>query len=56
MDAVTGESDTSNNCSDAVTVTVRGRPDLVVESPSVRRRQPGDGRIVHAVGDGDQQR
>ena len=43
VDAVTGESDTSNNCSDAVTVTVRGRPDLVVESPSVDDDSPETG-------------
>ena len=43
VDAVTGESDTSNNCSDAVTVTVGGRPDLVVESPSVDDDSPETG-------------
>ena len=42
VDAVTGESDTSNNCSSAVTVTV-GRPDLVVESPSVDDDSPEPG-------------
>ena len=39
VDSVTGESDTGNNCSSSVTVTVTGTtttaPDLVVESPSV---------------------
>ena len=36
VDAVTDESDTSNNCSSAVTVTIFGpAPDLVVESPSL---------------------
>ena len=40
---VTDESDTSNNCSDAVTVTVGGRPDLVVESPSVDDDSPVTG-------------
>ena len=41
MDSVTGESDTSNNCSGAVTVTVGGPPpDLVVESPSVSDSSP----------------
>ncbi len=42
VDPVTGESDTGNNCSSAVTVTVTvsgtppsGSPDLIVESPSV---------------------
>ena len=46
VDDVTGESDTSNNCSDAVTVTVVGRPrppDLVVESPSVSDSSPDAG-------------
>ena len=43
VDDVTGESDTSNNCSDAVTVTVGGRPDLVVESPSVSDSSPDAG-------------
>ena len=41
VDPVTGESDTGNNCSSGVTVTVSGTPppsgspDLIVESPSV---------------------
>ena len=35
VDSVPGESDTRNNCSDAVRVTVRGKPDLVVSAPSV---------------------
>ena len=35
VDSVPGESDTQNNCSDAVGVTVRGKPDLVVSAPSV---------------------
>ena len=44
MDAVTGESDTSNNCSDAVTVTVGAPPpDLVVGSPSVSNSSPVTG-------------
>ena len=43
VDDVTGESDTSNNCSDAVTVTVGARPDLVVESPSVDDDSPETG-------------
>ncbi len=33
VDSVTGESDTSDNCSTAVTVTVNARPDLVVDKP-----------------------
>ena len=43
VDAVTGESDAPNNCSGAVTVTVGGRPDLVVESPSVSDSSPDAG-------------
>ena len=35
VDSVPRESDTQNNCSDEVSVTVRGRPDLVVHSASV---------------------
>ena len=35
VDHVPRESDTSNNCSDWVSVAVRGRPDLVVHSASV---------------------
>ena len=35
VDAVSGESNTGNNCSSAVEVTVAKRPDLVVEQPSV---------------------
>ena len=36
VESVTDESDTNNNCSIGVRVTVRSRPDLVVENPSVR--------------------
>ena len=45
MESVTGESDTGNNCSSAVTVTVgvAGAPDLVVESPSVSDGSPDAG-------------
>ena len=61
VDAVTGESDTSNNCSSSVQVDVTEPPPPSTPGPGGgvafgRRRQPGDGRIVHAVGDGDQQR
>ena len=42
VESVTGESDTGNNCSSAVTVTVRGS-DLIVESPSVSNSSPGPG-------------
>ena len=40
--AVTGESDTGNNCSSAVTVTVSGS-DLIVESPTVSESNPKAG-------------
>ncbi len=45
VDAVTGESDTGNNCSAAVTVTVGAAPapDLVVLSPSVNNNSPAAG-------------
>ena len=42
VDAVSGESDTGNNCSSAVTVTVSGS-DLIVESPAVSESSPGPG-------------
>ena len=53
VDAVTGESDTSNNCSSAVTIAVGvpPAPDLVVGSPSVSNSSPVTGvQIVHALG------
>ena len=40
VDGVVDESDTENNCSPSVQVTVRGYPDLVVESPSVSESNP----------------
>ena len=42
VDSVTGESDTTNNCSTAVTVTVTAAaaPDLVVDTPSVDDSSP----------------
>ena len=40
VDAVTNESARTNNCSTAVRVTVIGRPDLVVEWPSVTDSSP----------------
>ena len=45
MDDVTGESDTSNNCSSAVTIAVGvpPAPDLVVGSPSVSNSSPETG-------------
>ena len=42
VDAVSGESDTGNNCSAAVTVTV-GAPDLVVDAPTVSNSRPTAG-------------
>ncbi len=42
VESVTGESDTSNNCSSAVTVTVSGS-DLIVESPTVSESNPKAG-------------
>ena len=42
VDAVDGESNTGNNCSSAVTVTVLGS-DLIVESPTVSDSSPGPG-------------
>ena len=42
VESVSGESDTNNNCSSAVTVTVSGS-DLIVESPAVSDSSPGPG-------------
>ena len=64
VDTVTGESDTTNNCSSAVSVTVSAppppppqtNPDLEVQSPSVNDSSPGYRRLVHPVGDGAQRR
>ena len=43
VEPVSGESDTGNNCSGAVAVTVVERPDLVVEQPSVTSSSPDAG-------------
>ena len=45
VDSVTGESDTTNNCSVAVTVTVGAAPapDLVVDPPTVSESAPASG-------------
>ena len=45
VDAVSGESDTANNCSAAVTVTVGAAPapDLVVDTPTVDTSAPAAG-------------
>ena len=65
VDAVTGESDTTNNCSSSIAVTVlvtqqqQGVPDLVVASPSVSDDSPAAGAAftlsatVRNDGDGD---
>ena len=68
VDAVAGESDTTNNCSAAVEVTVlesteqqQGAPDLVVASPSVSDSRPAVGTpftlsaTVRNDGDGESQ-
>ena len=49
VNSVSGESNTNNNCSSAVRVTVQGtapstRPDLVVWSPSVSNSNPNAGQ------------
>ena len=59
VDAVSGESSTTNNCSSSVTVTVAEpgpQPDLVVGPGIGGRQQFEHGRLVHAVGDGEQRR
>ena len=43
VDAVSGESDATNNCSSAVTVTVSSAPDLVVNTPTVSDSSPDAG-------------
>ena len=43
VDTVTDESDTANNCSTSVEVTVPDKPDLVVDSPSVDDSGPAAG-------------
>ena len=56
VDTVTDESDTTNNCSSSVQVTVPQPvyPDLEVGVTLGERQQPGAGRVVHPVGDGEQ--
>ena len=65
VDAVTDESDTTNNCSSSIEVTVlvtqqqQGAPDLVVASPSVSDHSPAAGAAftlsatMRNDGDGD---
>ena len=47
MDVVTGESNTTTNCSGSVTVTVAEEPapNLVVESASVNNSDPAVGEM-----------
>ena len=45
VESVSGETDTNNNCSTGVQVTV-GAPDLVVESPSVDNTTPTTGQSL----------
>ena len=49
VDAVSDESDTTNNCSPAVTVTVGAAPapDLVVNVPTVERERSGGRSALH---------
>ena len=44
--SVSNESDTNNNCSAGVQVTVVAPPDLVVQSPSVDNSTPGPGESL----------
>ena len=61
VDGVSGESDTTNNCSSSIAVTVEaaGSPDLVVEAPSASDDRPDPGMVftlsatVRNQGDGD---
>ena len=63
VDAVAGESDTTNNCSTSVQVTVpgsAGQPDLTVGAPSVSNNSPAAGAsftlsttVSNNVGGGD---
>ena len=43
VDSVSGESDTSNNCSSGIAVTVSAAPDLVVGAPTVSDSSPTTG-------------
>ena len=47
VDAVSGESSTTNNCSSGVQVTVSGRPDLVVINPAVTDSTPYIGQVFN---------
>ena len=50
--SVSGETDTNNNCSAGVQVTVVAPADLVVQSPSVNDTTPGAWAVDHAKRDG----
>ena len=56
VEAVSGESDTTNNCSAAVTVTVGAAPapDLVVDVPTVDAKRSGGRSVLHAERHGAQ--
>ena len=56
VDAVTGESDTTNNCSSAVAVVVGAAPapDLVVDAPTVSDSKPDRGSAHHSERHGAQ--
>ncbi len=43
VDSVSGESDTTNNCSSGIAVTVSAAPDLVVGAPTVSDNSPTTG-------------
>ena len=59
VDPVPNESDTNNNCSGYATVTVSGRPDLIVRTPRVDNTRPTTGSTIDLTfqirnqGDGD---
>ena len=46
VESVSGESNTGNNCSSGVNVTVTGSPDLIVESPTVDDNTPTTGQSI----------
>ena len=53
VNAVTGESDTTNNCSSAVTVRLH-RPDRVVHSPTASPSNPVGRNEIHLFGDDEE--
>ena len=56
VDAVTDESDTTDNCSTSVKLDVEAPkyPDLEVGTPTGERQHAGDGCELYPVGDGEQ--